>query len=125
MQIFRFGPTLGQSISQYESRNFVLARLLRLDETAVLSLVYLEPGGVIGHHAAIGDQLFLVLLGQGDVRGAAGNWQTVQPGQAVFWCDGEHHETRTEQGLTAIMVEGNRVDPTIYLQLMLDENITR
>ena len=53
----------------HQSEGFVLARWLRLEATAVLSAVYLEAGGVIGYHPAIGEQVLLVLTGAGTVRG--------------------------------------------------------
>ena len=42
-------------------------------------------------------------------------WQAV--GQAAFWQAGEWHETRTTSGLTAIIVEGERLNPHQYALL--------
>ena len=35
----------------------------------------------------------------------------IQAGEAVFWMKGEWHETKTDTGLTAIVIEGETLRP--------------
>jgi quercetin dioxygenase-like cupin family protein len=66
--------------------------------------IELPPGGRIGMHPAVGEQLFIVVAGEGDVRSGSDTAHVVA-GDAVRWSPGEEHETTTETGLVAIVVE--------------------
>jgi quercetin dioxygenase-like cupin family protein len=72
--------------------------------------VRLGPGGVLPRHPAASDQLFVVVQGEGWASGGDGAEQQVAAGTAVFWEAGEEHETRTDDGLTAIVVEAAQLD---------------
>jgi hypothetical protein len=52
-----------------------------------------------------------VLDGAGEVAGADGEFQPIAAGEAVFWSAGEEHETRTDDGLTALIIEGPGLQP--------------
>jgi hypothetical protein len=52
-----------------------------------------------------------VLEGAGWVSGADGTIEPIAAGEAVFWAAGEEHETRTDEGLTALILEGDGVQP--------------
>jgi hypothetical protein len=52
-----------------------------------------------------------VLEGSGEVSGADGVGEPVAAGEAVYWVAGEEHETRTETGLTALVLEGDGLVP--------------
>ena len=71
--------------------------------------IRLEPCGVLGRHAARADQLFVVVEGAGVASGADGDAIPVAAGTAIYWPAGEEHETRSEGGLTAIVVESPRL----------------
>jgi hypothetical protein len=45
------------------------------------------------------------------VSGADGVLAPVAAGQAVFWEQGEEHETRSAEGLTALILEGEGLLP--------------
>lgn len=62
------------------------------------------PGGVIGYHQAVAPQLLLI-----------DEYFKVQTGDAVFWTKDEWHETKTDGGLTAIVIESEELDPSIYM----------
>jgi hypothetical protein len=49
------------------------------------------------------------------VRGAEGERRPIAAGQAAFWQEGEEHESGTESGLTAMVVEGDGLDPAQYM----------
>lgn len=38
-------------------------------------------------------------------------------GDAVFWEQGEWHETKTDVGLTAIVIESDALDPAQFMPL--------
>jgi quercetin dioxygenase-like cupin family protein len=67
------------------------------------------PNGRIARHPATFPQILAVLEGAGRVRGADGEFQPITAGEAVFWSAGEEHETRTEEGLTALVLEAERL----------------
>ncbi len=44
------------------------------------------------------------------MSGSDGVDQAIEAGEAVFWREGEEHETKSEVGLTALIIEGESVD---------------
>lgn len=71
----------------------------------------LAPGGRIAGHPAIYPQILAVLEGSGEVSGANGAAEPIGPGEAVFWAEGEEHETATAVGLAALILEGPGLRP--------------
>jgi quercetin dioxygenase-like cupin family protein len=69
-----------------------------------------EPGGRIRRHPATYPQIIAVLEGSGEVSGADGVDEPIGAGEAVFLHEGEDHETRSETGLTALVIEGESLD---------------
>jgi quercetin dioxygenase-like cupin family protein len=67
----------------------------------------LAPGGGIGRHAASVAQILAVIEGSGTVSGADGNAEPIAAGEAVFWAQGEEHETISLEGMTAIVLEAD------------------
>jgi quercetin dioxygenase-like cupin family protein len=68
------------------------------------------PGGRLVRHPATIPQILAVLEGSGEVSGADGVAQPIAAGEAVFWEQGEEHETSSAVGLTALVIEGEDVD---------------
>ncbi len=68
------------------------------------------PGGRLLRHPATYPQILAVLEGTGTVSGADGIEEPIVAGVAVFWHEGEEHETKSIQGLTALIVEGQDLD---------------
>jgi quercetin dioxygenase-like cupin family protein len=71
----------------------------------------IAPGGRIARHPAAVPQVLAVLEGSGEVSGASGLAEPIAAGDAVYWPEGEEHETTTADGLTALVVEGNGLRP--------------
>lgn len=69
-----------------------------------------EPGGRLRRHPATFPQILAVLGGSGEVSGADGVDETIEAGEAVFWHEGEEHETRSAVGMTALIIEGRNLD---------------
>ena len=116
MKIYHFKPESGQSITAFNS-DFILSRIIQTEEKTHIGCVYLGPQGVIGFHQSTCPQLLLIVNGEGDVRGEEAEFTAVCAGQAVFWELGEWHETRSESGLTAIIIEGDSLNPAAYMTL--------
>ena len=70
-----------------------------------------EPGGGLRRHPATFPQILAVLEGTGEVSGADGVDAEIHAGEAVFWHQGEEHETTSQVGLTALIIEGEGLDP--------------
>ncbi|MEJ2756843.1 MAG: cupin domain-containing protein [Anaerolineales bacterium] len=105
MKLFCFYREVGREIVHFDSRRLIQAPLAKLSAPAHISCMYLEAGGVIGLHQATIPQLFAVVEGEGWVQGKSGERIPIQKGQAVYWEAGEWHETTTDSGLTAIVIE--------------------
>lgn len=69
------------------------------------------PGGRIARHPAQYPQILAVLDGSGEVSGPTGAGKPIEAGEAVFWQAGEEHETKTTVGLTALIIEGDGLEP--------------
>jgi quercetin dioxygenase-like cupin family protein len=114
VQIFRFGKESGKSITQFDS-NFIMSRILVTDKPAHIGCMHLESNGIIGFHQATSQQLLLVVNGQGWVRADSEDKVHVTVGDAVFWEAGEWHETKTDSGLTAIVIESDELNPARFM----------
>ena len=68
------------------------------------------PGGRIARHPASVPQILAVLEGSGEVSGEGGVAEPIAAGEAVFWSQGEEHETTSAPGLTALVIEGEQVE---------------
>ena len=71
----------------------------------------LGPGGRIARHPATMPQILAVLEGAGHVSGPDGVFAPIASGEAVFWGAGEEHETVTDGGLTALVLEAYGLEP--------------
>jgi quercetin dioxygenase-like cupin family protein len=116
MKIYRFDPTVGRQITHFNS-NFIMARIIRVagrdagDGAIQIGCMHIPAGGRVGYHQATVPQLFLVVAGEGWVRGNAETRRPVHAFEAAFWQGGEWHESGSETGMTAVVIEGEGVDP--------------
>jgi len=117
MKLFRFDVEVGEGVDRFGSSGFVISKIVRLYEEAVVHCAYLKADGVIGFHQATTPQLFLVVHGRGWVRGAEPDRTPIQAGQAAYWKKNEWHESGTETGMTAILIEGMIFDLTRLIPL--------
>jgi len=110
MKLYRFDREVGKSIDAYNSSRFIIARIARLFEEAVINCAYLETNGVIGYHQVTIPQVFLVVQGEGWVRNETSERVSIKAGEAVYWGKDEWHESGTERGMTAIIIESAKFD---------------
>lgn len=110
MRLLRFGPEEGRPIDGHESVDFRIAPLARVAGSAHVAVAHLGPGGRIGRHPAAARQILAVMSGSGWVSTADGVEHEIGPGIAALWEAGEEHETRTTDGLVALILEGMPLD---------------
>ncbi|MUV37648.1 hypothetical protein JNUCC1_01454 [Lentibacillus sp. JNUCC-1] len=116
MQIYTFSQSNGRRVTQFDS-NFIMSHIVQTDQPAQVCCMYLEKNSVIGYHQAVVPQLLLIVTGEGFVRSGEESFVPVQAGEAVFWGEDEWHETKTDQGLTAIVIESDGLDPGAMMSL--------
>jgi GrpB-like predicted nucleotidyltransferase (UPF0157 family)/quercetin dioxygenase-like cupin family protein len=105
VKIFRFDPEVSIPIAGFGS-DFRIGRLTDNDTRGRVQILHLAPGGLVGRHRAGLRQLFAVVTGSGWVSGDDGQHRPIQAGQAAVWEPDEEHDAGTDDGLTAVSVEG-------------------
>ncbi len=116
MEIYQFNKENGKKITKFDS-NFIMNRITQTQNSAHIGAMHLEENGIIGYHQAVVSQLLLIVEGEGKVRGKEENFISVKSGEAVYWEKDEWHETKTEDGLTAIVIESEELDPLAMMSL--------
>ena len=117
MKIFDFSEKEGNHIAVFHS-NFIMSNIVKHEGEVHIGCMHLQPKGIIGYHEAVVPQLLLIVQGEGLVCGADRQKRKVQPGQAVFWDKGEFHETTTETGLMAIVIESANLESNIRMPIV-------
>ena len=114
MKRLRFDPDVAYSPDEPLLDGVAVAPLtapLRTGVPVQAAIFRVAPKGTIGRHPASVPQILAVLDGAGEVSGPDREFQTIGTGEAVFWSAGEEHETRTDDGLTALIIEGPGLQP--------------
>ena len=94
-------------IDRFES---VAARVRPVSPEAHVAVISIGAGGTVGRHPAAARQLFVVVRGSGWVAGGDGEREPIATGEAVLWDAGEDHQSGTDEGLTALVVEAEAFD---------------
>ena len=115
MEMFRFDPEVGKAIARFDSGGFVISAVAQLPRGAVVNCAYLSAGGLIGYHQATVPQLLLVVDGEGWVRAETTDRIPIRAGQAAFWTEGEWHESGTDKGMTALIIESPKLEPGAFM----------
>ncbi|MBJ8009102.1 MULTISPECIES: cupin domain-containing protein [Bacillus cereus group] len=116
MKIFDFSEKVGKHISAFQS-NFIMSKILKHQGNIHIGSMHLQPNGVIGYHEAVVSQLLLIVQGEGFVCGLDKEKVKIGAGQAAFWAKGELHETSTEKGLMAIVIESDGLENGISMMI--------
>jgi mannose-6-phosphate isomerase-like protein (cupin superfamily) len=93
------------AIDRFDSLQATVNRLARLQGEGAVAVIRLDKGGVVGRHQTVRTQLFVVVDGAGVVSGEDGVDVPIAMGQAALWQQGEFHESRTDTGMTAVVIE--------------------
>lgn len=115
MKLFRFDSKVGREINHYDSSGFVITKVAHLFDDAVVNCAHLDANGTIGYHQATIPQLFLVVQGEGWVRDETPHRISIKAGQAAYWEKGEWHESGTETGMMALIIEAVNFDPPKFM----------
>ncbi|WP_458124448.1 cupin [Paenibacillus sp. Z3-2] len=116
MRIFQFKQESGKRITKFES-NFVMSRITQTHKEAHIGCMHLDKDGEIGYHQAVVPQLLLIVNGEGWVRGETNEYIKIHCAEAVLWDKHEWHETKTETGLMAIVIESEELDTSSLMPL--------
>jgi quercetin dioxygenase-like cupin family protein len=107
VKVVAFDPK--RAITHFDSSGATIAGVARCSGEVRVSLLVLAAGGSVGEHPAASPQLFLVVAGSGWVR--VGEYcRAIEPGQAAVWEADERHESGSDSGLTAVVVEAESLD---------------
>ena len=109
VEILDFPREAAAPIDRFESQGATVNRLASVQGAGAVAVIRLEARGVIGRHPAVNTQLFVVVEGVGFVSGEDAIEVPIEQGQAALWRAGESHESRTDVGLTAIVIETEQV----------------
>jgi quercetin dioxygenase-like cupin family protein len=108
VKLVRFDPS--HPITHFDSTGATIGGMARCSGSTRISILELGPGGVVGMHEAASPQLFLVVAGDGRVRSGDAEARPIAAGEAAFWERGEPHETTTDGGVTAVVVEADSIE---------------
>jgi quercetin dioxygenase-like cupin family protein len=126
--MFSFEANRGRPLTQWTDAQGVSHRVDPKTSKVVISPIFLSEvgarfacfyvgkGGFIPKHPATGPQLFVVIDGTGWVSGDDGVKTPIKAGQAAFWGPGETHESGTDDGMNAIVVECESFDPAKFMR---------
>ena len=116
MRLYRFDTEAGHPITRFGSERVAIIGIARVAEGDVqIGCMRLEPGGRVGAHQATTRQLFLVVRGAGWVRGPEAERTPIVADQAACWEPGEEHESGSESGMVALVIEGDALDPDQFM----------
>ncbi|WP_102691405.1 cupin domain-containing protein [Rummeliibacillus pycnus] len=116
MEFYKFSKDSGKMISNFNS-DFVMSRIIQIDKSVNIGCMHLDKKGIVGYHQAVVPQLLLILNGEGYVRSEKDEYFKVKSGDAVFWEKHEWHETKSDLGLTAIVIESEELNPSLFMPL--------
>lgn len=118
MKIYTFHQKQGTKITKFDS-NFVMSKIVQTNQEAYLGCMYLEEKDIIGYHQAVVPQLLLIVNGEGLVKGEQDQYVPIKAGEAVFWEENEWHETKSDSGLMAIVIESPELEPAKFMPLKI------
>ncbi|MGY2003210.1 AraC family ligand binding domain-containing protein [Blastococcus sp. SYSU DS1024] len=97
-----------REITAFGSRGVVMVSPARVGEPVAgfgVHLATFAAGAVVGRHETRLWQLFAVVSGAGWAAGADGGRVPLATGDAVLWEPGELHESGSDAGMVAVVVE--------------------
>jgi len=118
MKLYSFDPKANQEDDQFGSVKAMIAKAVSLEPEATVNVVYVRPTERIGYYQEVAPQLFLLVEGEGWIRDEFDDIFPIQEGQAVFWEQNEWHESGSETGMTAVIIEGVSFDPAELMPLL-------
>ena len=121
MKIFQFELETGNDEGQFGSVKAIIAKVVQLDNEAKINAVYLHPNKSISYPPAMTQHLFLLVDGEGWIKSESGEIQAVRQGQAIFWENDEWHESGTDSGMTAVIIDNINIQPVELMPLLQED----
>ena len=118
MKLYSFDPKANQENDQFGSVKAMIAKAVALEPEATVNVAYIRPAERIGYYEEVAPQLFLLVEGAGWIRDVFDEIFPIEEGQAVFWEQNEWHESGSETGMTAVIIEGVSFDPAELMPLL-------
>ena len=118
MRRFSFERRVGTELSDHGSSAVTWVPVVRQanPDYAGVDVMHVGPGGLLGRHPAGRPQLFLVAAGSGWVATGDGQRELVAAGDAVLWEPGEVHESGSDEGMVAAIIQlGGLADADLRL----------
>ncbi len=115
MKIYRFDSQVGKLITAFGSSGVIISRLAKPGEIVHVGAMNIGAGGAIGYHQATTRQLFVVVQGAGWVRGAEVAHIPISAGRAAYWEADEWHAAGSDGGIVAIVIEGDTIEPGMFM----------
>jgi quercetin dioxygenase-like cupin family protein len=113
MRVRRFEDAPSRALTEHGSRGATVSFLARGPGVSVVR-IDLAPRGVVGMHEAGVSQMLVVVAGSGWVRGGEdGRREPVAAGSVVAWEAGEVHESGSDGGMAALVVEAEGLAPRL------------
>ena len=112
MKKYDFTQKLANQINNYQSIDAFYTKIMKTVEPTNIGFIYIEPGGVVGMHKAPVPQLFIVIQGEGWVCGENQKKIILKAGEGVLWQAGEAHESGSQSGLTALVIQSEQIHLT-------------
>jgi len=97
----------GRQVMEFESVDVFVRGITPAGHVVVIEI---GAGGCLGPHPGAVAQLFLIVSGSGWVSGRDGKRVSIGAGEAAIWEPGEEHESGSEEGMTALVVEADRLN---------------
>ena len=110
MKIYKFTKDGANAIHNYNSLHSFYTKIMTTVEPTNIGFIYIEAGGFVGLHEAPVPQLFIVIEGEGWVCGENREKLVVKQGDGVFWQVGQAHESGSDKGLTALVIQSKQID---------------
>lgn len=108
MKVFDLTNDQPTHVTHFNS-DFFLSRVGMMNGESRLSYMQLKKEGVIGYHQTTVPQLMVIVEGKGKVRGRKENYTEIKAGQAVLWDKDEWHETKSGDGMSALVIESEEM----------------
>lgn len=89
-----------------------MRKLLMTNQPSHVGIMELGEEGLVGYHEATVPQMLIIIEGEGWVRAGEEAKVMVTAGDIVFWEKGEGHETTTNSGMKAIIIESEGLELT-------------
>jgi quercetin dioxygenase-like cupin family protein len=117
LKIYKFNKEDGKKVQKYNSNLATYLKFLQTNEVANIGCMYIDPQGMLGHHEAPIAQLFVVVQGEGWVTGEDKKRINIKVGEAAFWEKGEWHTSGSNNGMTAILIQSESLNPELFMKI--------